>query len=151
MKFFKMDTGYAIVYLIISIVIPPLFIINLILLLVQVIPSIIKKKKEEKEMEEFYRSELELNLKNRENETIIISDNDKKYLEEKMDIISNSYMGEDSAKIQSFLLLIMLDKISRKSIYNFIDYLIDLDSSTPDTLKMNEITDVIEIFMTKYL
>lgn len=48
MKFKKLDPEYAIFYLIVSIVVPPLFVINLILILAQVISRIIKRKKEKK-------------------------------------------------------------------------------------------------------
>ena len=56
--FVKMDMVTYIIFLVISIVIPPLFIINLILFLVQIIPRVIiavKENKENKKFEEFVR------------------------------------------------------------------------------------------------
>ena len=53
--FVKMDIVTYIIFLIISIVIPPLFIVNLILFIIQIIPRIViacKENKERKEREE---------------------------------------------------------------------------------------------------
>lgn len=60
--FVKMDTVTYIIFLLVSIIIPPLFIINLVVFLVQIIPQIIiatKENKENKEWEEFERKSRE--------------------------------------------------------------------------------------------
>ena len=53
---FKLETPYAILYLIVSIVIPPLFVINLILFVVQFIIQRKKQQNEKKLYEDFENS-----------------------------------------------------------------------------------------------
>ena len=60
--FVKMDIVTYIIFLLVSIIIPPLFIVNLIFFLIQIIPRIIiaaKENKENKEWEEFERKSRE--------------------------------------------------------------------------------------------
>ena len=143
MKLKKMDSETSIILLIISIVFPPLFIINLILLLVQYVPRKIKQEKEEKERELYdpVIEEIKFNNKN-----IFISDNIKDKLLPLLNTISNSYVGEDGIMIRKFITLCMLDNIfSAKLICEFLDFLISLDETTPKELKMEEMQEAIEI------
>ena len=141
MKFKKMDTGTFIFYLIISIVIPPLFIINLILFLVQVIPKMIKRKKEQKEIEEFNQIDESI-----DNKYITIPQSVKDKLLPLLNIISNSYLGEDSIKIRQFVTICMLnDTIAQVIIFDFMDFLISLDDLTPANLRLTEMQEALEI------
>lgn len=149
MKLFKLDTVESVLYLIICIVVPPLFIINLILFLLQTTPKFIANKNNKKIMKELEGFN-EINEK-LENEKIMISAEDKKFFSEKLNFIASSYLGEDETKILSFLLLILLDKVCFVSILNFIDYLSELDSITPESIKIKEIKEVIDLFNNNYI
>ena len=134
MKFKKLDPEYAIFYLIVSIVVPPLFVINLILILAQVISRIIKRKKEKKEIEAY--NEIEKSVYNK---VIILTEDVKNQLLPLLNCISNTYLGEDSIKIRRFVTMCMLnDMVAQGSIIEFRNFLIYLDDITPKELKLKE-------------
>lgn len=82
MKIFKMETPYAILYLLLTIVIPPLFIINLILLLVQFFIN-------NKDNFSLYKNETDATVKS------LISDTNKEI--QKTSLFDNNLFVEDFA------------------------------------------------------
>ena len=54
--------------------------------------------------------------------------------------------GEDGVTIRKFITLCMFENIfSAKLIAEFLDFLISLDESTPEELKMEEMEEALEI------
>ena len=54
--------------------------------------------------------------------------------------------GEDGVMIRKFITLCMFENIfSAKLIAEFLDFLISLDESTPEELKMEEMEEALEI------
>ena len=153
MKLIRMDSEYAWIYLIASIFIPPLFIMNLIILLCQAIPQAIKNKQEEKEMAEYNR--ISIQHKTSLYQPYIISENDKKIVNEKLNILKQSYLGATAEVISYFQLDLNNNILTKKDIYDFIDFLIGLYDVVPkevldllpnaNDLCTNEINTCIEI------
>lgn len=163
MHLIKMEKSYYIIYLIASIFIPPLFIINLIILIVKSIHNAKIEREEKIEIEEYneFVNSQDLDESNYNvdttntfkyqnqmiaNQTIIIKDEDKDRLLPLLNIISNSYLGNNGIIIRRFIVILMCEKVFLKSLLeDFIDFLISLDEITPAHLKLEEIQQSIEI------
>ena len=149
--FIKLDGWQWAVFMIASIFVPPLFIINMIIFLCQAIPQAIKNKQEEKEMAEYNR--ISIQHETSLYQPYIISENDKKIVNEKLNILKQSYLGA-TAEVISYFQLDLNNNLIKKDIYDFVDFLIGLYDSVPkevldllpDEFNMNnEITNCIEI------
>lgn len=153
MKLIRMDSEDALFYWIISIVIPPLFIINLIILLCQVIPEVIRDKQERKEMAE--HNDFLIQSAIDDIKLFLITEDDKRVVDEKLNIIKQSYLGKDAEVITCFQSDLQNDNLIKKNVYDFIDFLIGLYDTVPqevlnllpnaNELCTKEINDCIDI------
>ena len=140
--FIKMESEYALVYLIISIVIPPLFIINLIVMLCQVVPRAIKNRKEQKEMEEYNRFLIESeinqssNMEIREhaergdNHFLSINSQDKYILYVNLFSVKQSFLGY-AEEFEIFLINLSNDTLTKDDLREFVDFLQGLSNLIP--------------------
>lgn len=143
MKPIKSDLFHAIFFTVISIVIPPLFIVNLVLLLVQVIPRAIKNKKEQKEMKKFEKQSYASDIK-----PISIAPDEKFRVNGILEIIKE-FLSQPSLEnlcntITDFQLSMADDTLTRIDVYNFTDFLIDLYKLVPEIM-VDDITECIDI------
>ena len=144
-KIIRTDEDIALVILICSIVIPPLFVINLILYLIQKVIKFHRIRKVEKEIVE----EQEMHEMARiiyESEVYDLTSDQKKELLPLLNIVSNSYLGEDQKIIRGFIICRMMNvRFSMRQIEEFTDYMSNLYDIAPDIAKMEELKEAVEI------
>ena len=148
MRFVKFDMVTAILFLIISIVVPPLFVVNLILLLIQIIIKI-KKYKDEKKLEDYHQKyEQELFLSRMKSVEFMYADREK--LISMLDKILTCFSSDEI--LNNLYVSCCENNLSKQHLHGYIAYLSSLNYCGPRDLSnvmpaINESITILKKYM----